>query len=290
MPGDMLGAFPGKRFKEELWLAKSSRLPGMYLSKSIDSRLNVYGMAAAAASVGLLALAEPAQSEVVITNKNIPIPACNLAQSPCSVSLDLNGDGVNDFKISLLSTFSAYGYFAGTEFLRVTARNGGGVMGTAGGNRGPYASALLRGAKIGASDHFLSGKDTIEDTYFNYHTYYQAEKRFYGKWEGDHPNRFLGVKFKIGGKTHYGWIRITVKSSLTHNPFTLMSATITEYGYETIANKSLGAGLASTNSAEDQAPAMTEPPRRANLGMLALGAEGLDLWRREEVGSLKPIY
>src|SRR5690348_13222861 len=102
------------------------------LSKSIDSRLKLYGMAAAAASVGLLALAEPAQSEVVITNKNIPIPACNLAQSPCSVALDLNGDGINDFKISLLSTFSAYGYFAGTEFLRVTAHNGGGVMGTAG--------------------------------------------------------------------------------------------------------------------------------------------------------------
>ena len=251
------------------------------LSKSIDSRLKLYGIAAAAASVGLLALAEPAQSEVVITNKNIPIPACNLALSPCSVSLDLNGDGVNDFKISLLSTLSAYGYFAGTEFLRVTAHNGGGVMGTAGGNRGPYASALLRGAKIGPSDHFLSGKETIEDTYFNYHTYYQGFKQLYGKWGGNHPNRFLGVKFKIGGKTHYGWIRITV-NSLKTVPFTLMSATITEYGYETIANKSLGAGLASTNSADDQAPAMTEPPRGASLGTLALGAEGLALWRREE--------
>jgi hypothetical protein len=251
------------------------------LSKSIDSRLKLYGMAAAAASVGFLALAEPAAAEVVITNKNIPIPACNLALSPCSVSLDLNGDGVNDFKISLLSTLSAYGYFAGTEFLRVTAHNGGGVMGNAGGNRGPYASALLRGAKIGASDHFLNGKDTIEDTYFNYHTYYAAEKRLYGKWGGNHPNRFLGVKFNIGGKTHYGWIRITVNSAITH-PFTLMSATITEYGYETIANKSLGAGLASTNAADDQTRAITEPPRRASLGMLALGAEGLALWRREE--------
>jgi hypothetical protein len=260
---------------------KVSTNPGVVsLSKSIDSRLKLYGIAAAAASVGLLALAEPAQSEVVITNKNIPIPACNLALSPCSVSLDLNSDGVNDFKISLLSTLSAYGYFAGTEFLRVTPHNGGGVMGTAGGNRGPYASALLRGAKIGASDHFLNGKDTIEDTYFNYHT--QGSKRLYGKWGGNHPNRFLGVKFNISGKTHYGWIRITVNSSITV-PFTLMSATITEYGYETIANKSLGAGLASTNSADDQAPAMTEPPRRASLGMLALGADGLPLWRRDDL-------
>ena len=106
-------------------------------------------------------------------------------------------------------------------------------------------------------------------------------KAIYGKWEGNHPNRFLGVKFKIGGKTHYGWIRITVNSAIIR-PFALMSATITEYGYETIANKSLGAGLASTNAADDQARAITEPPPRASLGMLALGAEGLALWRREE--------
>ena len=246
-----------------------------------DQRMKSYVLAAAAAGVTTLALSQCSEAEVVITNKNIPIPACNLALSPCSVSLDLNGDGIYDFKISLLSTFSAYGYFAGTEFLRVTAHNGGGVMGTAGGSHGPYASALLRGAKIGASDHFLTGEDTVEDTYFNYHTYYTAEKRLYGKWGGNHPNRFLGVKFTISGKTHYGWIRMTVKSSITH-PFTLMSATITEYGYETIANKSLSAGLASTNSADHQAATMTEPPRRASLGMLALGAEGLALSRRGE--------
>jgi hypothetical protein len=236
-------------------------------------------MAAAAASVGVLSLAEPAQSEVVITNKNIPIPACTLP-SPCSLSLDLNGDGVNDLKLSLLSTQTVYGYYAGTNFLRVTAHNGG-VMGTAGGKHGPYASALLRGAKIGASDHFLSGKDTIEDTYFNAHTYFEAFKRFYGKWEGNHPNRFLGVKFKISGKTHYGWIRITVNSDMIR-PFALMSATITEYGYETIANKSLSAGLASTNSAGEQAQAGAEKSVAPSLGVLARGAEGLALWRREE--------
>lgn len=237
-------------------------------------------MAAAAAGVTTLALSQPSGAEVIITNKNIPIPQCNVL-SPCSISLDLNGDGINDLKFSLLSSLSAYGYFAGTNFLRVTAHNGGGVMGTAGGSHGPYASALLRGAKIGASDHFLSDKDTIEDTYFNYHTYFQGFKRFYGKWAGNHPNRFLGVRFKISGKIHYGWVRITVNSALTH-PFNLMSATITEYGYETIANKSLGAGLASTNFADLQVPPTTEPPRRDSLGMLALGAEGRALWRREE--------
>jgi hypothetical protein len=278
----MLAAFPRKTSEGGFMARKVSTNPGdVSLLKNIDNRLKVYGMAAAAASVGVFAMAEPAQSEVVITVKNIPIPQCSLTVSPCSVSLDLNGDGVNDFKLSLLSTQTAYGYYAGTNFLRVTAHNGGGVMGTTGGKFGPYASALVRGAKIGASDHFLSGKVTIEDTCFTDHTYFEASKRFYGKWGGKQPNRFLGVKFKIGGKTHYGWLRITVNSTMIR-PFALMSATITEYGYETIANKSLGAGLSSSNSADDQAQAGANKSGAPSLGMLAIGADGLALWRREE--------
>lgn len=247
-------------------------------SACLDQRIKSYALVAAAAGVTTLALSQPSGAEVIITNKNIPIPQCNVL-SPCSISLDLNGDGINDFKVSLLSSLSPYGYFEGTNFLRVNAHNGGGVMGTAGGKHGPYASALLRGAKIGASDHFLSGKVTIEDTFFLSHTYYTTEKKFYGKWAGNHPNRFLGVRFKINGQTHYGWVRITVNSAITH-PFTLMNATITEYGYETVANKTLDAGLASTNAADLQSP-KTEP-RHPSLGMLALGNEGLSLWRREE--------
>jgi hypothetical protein len=37
---------------------------------------------------------------------------------------------------------------------------------------------------------------------------------FGGPWGGNHPNRFLGVKFLIHGKTHYGWIRVTVRAML----------------------------------------------------------------------------
>ena len=78
-----------------------------------------------------------------------------------------------------------------------------------------------------------------------------------GKWHGVPANRFIGVKFQIKGQTHYGWIRVTVKSA--HN------ATITEYGYETIAGKSLKAGLKSNNP---------------SLGDLAAGENGLSVWRK----------
>ena len=76
---------------------KVSTNPGdLSLSKSIDRRLKFYGIAAAAASVGLLALAEPAQSEIVITNKTIPIPRCDGLHT-CPVKVDLNHDGIADF-------------------------------------------------------------------------------------------------------------------------------------------------------------------------------------------------
>jgi hypothetical protein len=247
-------------------------------SNNLSRQIAQYSLAAAAAGVSTLALSQTADAKVVITNKNIPIPFC-FVQFPCSVSVDLNGDGVNDVKISLLSTTD---YFSNTVFLRAAAHNGGGIVGAAGGKRGPYASALLRGAKIGASDHFLSGKDTIEDSYLYYMSLNGKHfKNLYGKWGGNHPNRFLGVKFKINGQTHYGWIRITVQISTKALQDTDIAATITEYGYETVANKTISAGLAS-ESADDQAQATPDKPIRPSLGMLALGADGSGIWRREE--------
>jgi hypothetical protein len=252
-------------------------------SEATRDHMKWYSLAAAAAGVTTLALSQPADAKVVITNTNIPIPFC-VIPFPCSVSIDLNGDGINDVKFSLLSSVNQTW---NSRLLTVVGQNGGSITGTAGTNKhGPYASCLLRGAEIGASDHFLKGKETIEKSFIRFYSstinQRPPKKTLYGKWGEDHPNRFLGVKFKIDGKTHFGWIRITVKPNPKNTQLPAMSATITEFGYETVANKSLGAGLASTNSADDQALTMTEPPRRASLGMLAVGAEALPLWRREE--------
>jgi hypothetical protein len=248
-------------------------------SPAIDHRIKMYSLAAAAAGVSALALSQTAHAEVVITNTNIPIPLCG-DEFPCSISISLNGDGVNDFKFSLISS---YDFDFLSRRLHVTELNGGGVIGTVGGKHGPYASCLLRGAKIGASDHFLAGKVTVEYSYIYYGSINShGPKELYGKWGGNHPNRFLGVKFKIDGKTHYGWVRMTVNVVTSATQYPVMSATITEYGYETVANESLDAGLSSaTDPADDQAQAPAEGPGHPALGMLALGADGLALWRKQ---------
>src|ERR1700760_439816 len=52
----------------------SARLAPTILPTSIDRNLRVYSTAALAAGVSLLALAQPAHSEVVVTKKTISIP------------------------------------------------------------------------------------------------------------------------------------------------------------------------------------------------------------------------
>ena len=74
------------------------------LSKAMDWRLKTYSIAAMAAGVGALALAQPAEGEVVITRKKIPIPVSSyFFPPPHPVFISLNNNGVNDLSFSLYS-------------------------------------------------------------------------------------------------------------------------------------------------------------------------------------------
>jgi hypothetical protein len=240
-------------------------------SEILDQRLKLYSVVALAAGVGVLAMAQPAQGEVVVTKKKIQLTAVRFGVATATV--DLNNDGVADFNFSLSS--GGYGHSFKASLL-VTPLTGGEVVGTAGAVD-PYASALMRGAKVGPSAHFSSaGKGiTVERS----HGTVSASTRFnfYGKWKDVGNNRFLGVKFLINGQTHYGWIRLSVSI----NP-TIDAATITGYAYETVPNKRIMAGVAPAPSATTSSQVNAPMPTGASLGMLALGTDGLALWRREQ--------
>jgi len=259
------------------------------LPETAERGLRFYSLAAAAASVSALALALPAEGEIIITNKTIPIHVNK------SVLLDLNGDGIIDFNFFL----SNYNFGAtSVNNLFVSQAHppsfGDNVIGSA-----YSASALLRGAKIGPSDRFIRTYVhygiPIEESLLctqncNGKTGYSFVQRLGGKWGGGHPNRFIGIKFQIKGQTHYGWIRLTVTikhKGNGHGPTGSFSATITEYGYETVANKSCGAGLpgaAASDVVHTRAVPKQESVRKTgpSLGMLAQGADALPLWRRED--------
>src|SRR5262249_46978262 len=119
-----------------------------------------------------------------------------------------------------------------------------------------------------------------------------------GPWLGV-TNRYLGLKFMIHGKTHFGWARLTV--TVSHKIFgkRFIRTELTGYAYETIPNKPIIAGR--TKGPEDEFPdgpqlespddlgsgafvisPISEDSQAASLGVLALGAKGIPLWRRKE--------
>jgi hypothetical protein len=238
------------------------------LSKAADGRLKTYSLAAMAAGVGALALVHPAEAQVVVTQTNLQL------NSGGSVPIDLNNDGVTDFILAIEHNGYDHGFYGSFGAMPVT---GGKVMAGTRGTLGAYASALGIGAVIGPSAHFSSSAGrgvTMVERSVGFVSASTANT-VYGNW-GNASYKHLGVKFLISGETHYGWIQMSTDTVAG------MTATIEAYAYEVQANKKVTIGTTA-----DKAEVRTEPEtktvtidRGPALGMLALGADGLEMWRR----------
>lgn len=243
-------------------------------SNSLNRQIGLYSVAAAVAGVSMLALAEPSAAEVVVTKKSIPIPMSPIG-SPELVKVSMANNGIDNFSFWLYSDAP----ISDRGFLLAAAGQHDGIM--IGGDFYAEALALPRGANIGPSVSFFSASGSgalIEATQSS-----GSVRGPRGFWGGNPKNKYIGVRFQINGQTHYGWIRVTVTTNLSvHGPF--LSGTITGYAYETVASKAIKAGTAGIAATEVQA---TKPQAGPSLGMLAAGAEGMTLWRREEVAASK---
>jgi hypothetical protein len=89
----------------------------------------------------------------------------------------------------------------------------------------------------------------------------------------------MGVKFQLNGKTHYVWVRLNIETTSNPNGPPL-TASITEYAYESVANKTIKAGA--TTSTAEVPTENTQKQVGPSLGMLAAGSNGMPLWRREQ--------
>jgi hypothetical protein len=253
--------------------------PPTPLLKTLDHSIKVYSVAAIAAGVGVLALAQPAASEVVVTKKTITIPISEDGDGP-TVKISLTNNGVNDFSFSLYS----FNYHGIDRDLRIRPLEGGAVAAHSSKSHIPSALALVHGAKIGPSAHFSNNQNAFVEQSLVELGYTRSGRSYYtknfaGDWAGNLKNRYLGVRFLINGKTHYGWVRLT----LTTAPRKAMTATITAYAYETVANKRIQAGT--TDDSATSVPTTQGLSARASLGMLALGADGMAIWRRNSTAN-----
>lgn len=259
-------------------------------SNNLNRQIAQYSIAAAVAGVSVFALAAPAAGEVVVTKKTIPFPL-GTRSHPELVGISLSNNGVND--ISFL--FNSFSEKNGRDLFMSNANRNNGVL--MGGHFDLYAVALPRGAKIGpvASGvtpfFFYEGLVELSASSQNTPKYCEGyfgsnPKTFIGC--GNPKNKFLGVSFQHNGQTHYGWIRLTVTTTSDPNG-PRMSAAVTGYAYETVANKPILAGTAGTAAAALDSPsADLELPQSVgnhhgpSLGMLAVGADAMPMWRREE--------
>jgi hypothetical protein len=214
------------------------------LPESLLRQVNLYALGATATGVGFLTLAKPAEAKVIYTPTH--------QQIFNDIFIDINHDGVNDFACTL---FYNYASGASSRYLHVAPRSNNQVVG-----HKSIASALKAGAHIGPKAQFVAGTDLMGR---RSHTQYQGPWLNGGEGVKD---RYLGLRFFIHGKAHYGWARITV------TPGKFFQATLTGYAYETVANRPLDAGQ-KKESIGAQAP---------TLGHLARGASAIPSWRVQQ--------
>lgn len=233
------------------------------LSDSLHRRLNSYALVASAAGVGVLALAQPAEAKIVYTQAH---EVLGLYGAP-TYSLDLNKDGIADFNLRWRQSSSGP-----AESVTVSGAGKNGIFG-----RVSSVSALEPGARIGPSGRTTPNGALIGMRAWVYFSLFSSIE--IGRW-GNLDNRYLGFKFLINGKAHYGWARLSVKAQLSG-----ATALLTGYAYETTPNKSIIAGR--THGANDAEPPalvpLTAPAGKpATLGSLAQGAPGLLIGNRKD--------
>ena len=231
-------------------MKRTPREPSI-LSESLRHQLNSYALAAGAAGVSLLALAEPAEAKIVYT------PVHKVVGNGESYKLDFNHDGITDLTIRNIAT-----QYCSTEGSCWPIESLGAVP--SGSNQVVYniygAVAMKAGMKIGRSCAFKGGVQRMVWSFGSFAT---------GSWVNV-KNRYLGVQFQIKGKTHYGWARLNVQ---LHPPKDI-TATLTGYAYETIVNKAIIAGKTHEKDVGTLQP--------ASLGHLARGASAMQAWRVRE--------
>jgi hypothetical protein len=263
-------------------------------SESIHQQLNMYALAASATGVGVLALLPPAEYALpagaallgafvlsgVAEAKIVYTPAHIRINS--TFSLDVNHDGIVDYKIRV----HQYSHMPFSTFwsMRVQPNASNQIVSHPSHGSNCFAAALPAGVRLGAKRLW---KNCIVAGMVGWGTNLHGGTSHSGPWF-DVQHRYLGLKFIIHGKFHYGWARLNVE--MGHDQF---DAVLTGYAYETIPNKPITTGNTIEPNDSVEQPDNLEPdaslaipiqqrPQPASLGMLAFGAHGLTIWRRKE--------
>ena len=239
-------------------MTRTSRMPAT-LADSLHRQLSSYALAASAAGVGLLSLSKPAQAGIIYTPSHRVIHGTNANPKP--VPLSLTHDGGVEFEF--LDAWFVDEDFGPTGWLTIfPVHSLNGVEGHTVNSGTLYDSALTAGARVGPSVRFYPNISNA--AMCGAHVSSRS-----ALWCGVRGH-YLGLKFAIKGKIHYGWARLDIEVDKRAH----ITATLTGYAYETIPNKPIVAG-------KTHGPDVIMV-RDASLGHLAQGASAIPAWRRSK--------
>lgn len=227
--------------------------PNKRETKPLNHRLNKNLLAyAAMAGAGVALCHSVADAQIVYTPTHQNVDR--------DYYLDLNNDGINDFHIHsyYLSGYGDLDVYPVITGNRIAAL-------AKGCNGGEAAAPLAQGATIGPG-MLLGVKANCMAIMNSFNSF--------GPWIGK-KNHYLGFAFVVNGQTHYGWARMSMQSFFCYPCI----GRIFGYAYEATPGKPIVAGDEGHGTQASTQDSAAPTP----LGALALGAPGLELWRRKDL-------
>jgi len=250
--------------------AKTPALEDMGQFADLQQRLGVYALSAAAAGVAVMACSVAADAAPICKPSSVVVEKQSFPLNPA-------GEQISPFEIA--DTFNNVCSQSGCSWNRGFLTPNAPLASPLVANNG-FPANLPFGASIGPDGQFAEGREY--GLLFTYGPWAGGDKSHHrGNFDFSKDNYF-GFKFPISGQTHYGWVRLSVAVSGGYSNLAT-SIKVIEYAYESEPNRAIRAGSCSTS--EPSSAGLIGAPaagisRPFSLGTLALGAQGIPLWRR----------